>query len=240
MNEKRFDECIIKYANKETKYNIGTYQEKTLHKVIKNYYCEDINYQEVKVGKVISDICIDNNIFEVQNGNFNKLVPKLKEYGDNYNVNIIYPIPYEKYIYWLDPDTGEVKDIRKSPKKGTIYDSFKELYKIKWFLPKPNIHIILLLIDVIEYRNLNGWNDTKKRGSTRHDRIPKKLIDEITINDFHMFIPNGLPKEFTSNDYKKFIKRRINDARTGLTILQYLDIIEVIRKEGKKNIYRVK
>lgn len=240
MDKNRFNECINKYSNIETKYNIGTYMEKTLHKVIKNYYCEDKKYQEVKVGKVISDICIDNNIIEVQTRNLNKLVPKLKEYGDNYNVNIIYPIPHIKYLAWIDNDTGEITEKRKSPKVGKIYDCFYELYKIKWFLNKSNIKVTLLLIDCLEYRNLNGWSKDKKRGSSREDRVPLELIDEVEINDFHIFIPETLNDVFTSTDYAKAIKTPIRYARIGLNILTYIDVIEIVGKVGRNNLYKVK
>ena len=240
MDKVRFNECINKYAHIETKYNIGTYMEKSLHKVIKNYYCDDKNSQEIKVGKVISDICIGNDIIEVQTRNLNKLVPKLKEYGDDYYINIVYPIPHIKYVCWINQETGLVTDKRKSPKVGKIYDAFYELYKIKWFLNKPNILITLLLIDMEEYRNLDGWSKDKKRGSSREERIPIELIDEVIISDYHIFIPDNLPEAFTSNEYSKAIKTPIRYARIGLNILQYIGIVEVVGKNGRNNLYKVK
>lgn len=53
------------------------------------------------------------------------------------------------------------------------------------------------MLETEEIRLLNGWSKNKKRGSSRHDRIPKGLIDEIHIDcpaDFDMFLPEDLPK----------------------------------------------
>ncbi len=237
MDNERFNYCIEKYKDLETSYNIGTYKEKTLHKVIKNYYCDDPQYQEVKFSGCVCDILKENDIIEVQTRNLNKLREKLDKYPIDYNVKIVYPIPHIKYINWIDPDTFEIKSQRKSPKVGTIYDAFKELYRIKMYLNKPNIKVTLLLIDVYEFRNLNGWSKDKKKGSVREDMIPTELIDEIDINDFRLFLPETLGSEFTSNDYKKAIKRNINIARTGLTILNYLGLIKVDHKDKRSNVY---
>lgn len=238
MDKERFNYCIEKYQDIKTSYNIGTYKEKTLHKIIKNYYCDDPSFQEIKFSGCVCDILRDKEIIEVQTRNLNKLRVKLDRFPNDYNVKIIYPIPYIKYLNWIDPETFEVKDQRKSPKKGSIYDAFKELYKIKMYLDRPNIKIVLLLINAEEFRNLNGWSANKKKGSVRADMIPTELVDEIEINDFRIFIPEELDDEFTSNDYRKAIKRNISIARIGLNILCYLNIIKIDHKEGRLNVYK--
>ena len=238
MDKLKFQECIKRNEELITNYNIGTYKEKTMHKIIKNYYCDDSSFQEIKINGSVADICIDKTIIEVQTRSLNKLRDKLNNYPSDYDIRIIYPISHIKYINWIDPNTFEVKDVRKSPKIGTIYDAFKELYKIKMFLDKPNIKITLLLIDVNEYRNLNGWSKDKKKGSVREDMVPIGLYDEIDIDDFGIFLPDTLEDLFTSNDYKKAIHQRINVARTGLTILSYLKVIVVDHKDKRSNVYK--
>lgn len=236
MNKDKFLECLNK--NKTNTNGIGTYKEKTLHWIIKNYYESDETKQEVSIGNYVADICNDNNIIEIQTRAFNKLVHKLDYFLLTYKVKIIYPIAYEKWISWIDPITGEITSKRRSPKKGNIYDSFYELYKIKRFLNNKNCKIVLLFLNIDEYRNLNGWNETKKRGSSRENQVPFEIVDEIEIDNFDMFIPKELNYEFTSNDYSKLIKRNIRIAQLGLNILQYLKVVEVVRKESRKNIYK--
>lgn len=229
--DETFDKCMIN--------GIGTYQEKTLHKIVKNFYESDINKQEVKINGYVADIYNGNEIIEIQTRAFNKLVPKLKCFLEEYKVTVVYPIPYEKYVCWLDSG-GAVTSERKSPKKGTIYDSIKELYKIKWFLNNPNLKITLLFINLKEYRNLDGYSKDKKRGSTRFDRVPSELIDEVVINDFKMFIPFNEEDEFSSKDFAKECHKPLPLIQTLLTILQYIEVVKVIRKEGKLNIYKIK
>ena len=68
---------------------------------------------------------------------------------------------------------------RKSPKKGNPYQAFIELYKIRPFLKDPNLRLRLDLIDMEEYRLLNGWSRDKKKGSDRFDRIPLTFVEEV-------------------------------------------------------------
>ena len=88
----------------------------------------------------------------------------------------------------IDEETGELTDPRKSPKKGSEYTAFKELYKIKSYLKKEGLTIVLLFLDMEEYRLLNGWSRDKKKGSTRYDRIPTALVEEVEIDDIRDYL----------------------------------------------------
>ena len=66
--------------------------------------------------------------------------------------------------------------------------------------------------------------------------MPLELVSEIVVNDYHMFVPFEAP--FTSKDYAKKTKQNLSRAQTLLTILQYLNIIEVIGKDKRYNIYK--
>ena len=51
-----------------------------------------------------------------------------------------------------------------------------------------------------EYRLLNGWSNDKKKGSSRFDRIPMALVEEVEINcpgDYMQFVPYDLQEQFT-------------------------------------------
>ena len=218
---------------------IGTYQEKMLHRVIKSYYEEDVTFQEIKVNGYVADIFKNNQIIEVQTRSFNKLVKKLDAFLNDYNVNIVYPIAHYKYISWIDEMTLEEKSIRKSPKVGNITDVILELYKIKQYLKNPNLKITLLFIDLKELRYLNGWSKDQKRGAERCNQIPLQLVDEIVLDDYSIFVPFK-EIEFTSKDYAKKLRITIHRAQVILNILKYLEIIEVIRKEKRSNVYKYK
>lgn len=240
MNKKRFGEIIDKYKKEDTT-KIGTLSEKTLHAILKKYLCENEEYHEVKVGTYYADIFYDSKIIEIQTRGLNKLRPKLEYYLNDYDVTIVYPITHYKYLSWINQETGEVTERRKSPKVGKISDVFFELYKIKMFINHPNLHFHILLIDCDELRNLDGWSKDKKKGSSRYERIPIKLVDEMIFKekkDYLYFLDN-LPNEFTNDDLKKSLNINIKYATLATNIFSYMGLISVVGKKGKKNIYRI-
>ena len=80
----------------ENKKNyIGTFSEKSLHAVIKNYYEPDINKQEIPVEKYIADIFNGQEIIEIQTGQFHRMKEKLECFLLQYPVIIVYPIAAE-------------------------------------------------------------------------------------------------------------------------------------------------
>jgi hypothetical protein len=92
-----------------------------------------------------------------------------------------------------------------------------------------------------EYRFLDGWSVDKKKGSTRSDRIPTELIDELDISgsaDYQLLIPEALDYEFTARDYKKASGQSLQVSRTALHVLNYIGAIERTGKKGNTLIYR--
>jgi len=220
---------------------IGTLSEKTVHAVLKNYLVPKPEYHEQKCEGYVADILYEGEIIEIQTANFNTLRRKLDVFLPKYEVTICYPIPATKWLYWIDEETGELTPKRKSSKKGTCYEVFKELYKIKTYLDNPHLHIRLLLMDVEEYRLLNGWSHDKKKGSTRYDRIPKDLVEDFQINtvkDYEKLVPSTLPEEFTSEEYRRATKLTLKRAQTALNVLTYIKTVERIGKRGRSLLYR--
>lgn len=243
MNKERFIEIANQFKEASETSGIGTLSEKTLHRVIKNYLEPNQEKHEVKIGRFYVDIINDNEIIEIQTRQFNKLRGKLDFLLETYQITICFPVAYKKNIIWLNKESLEAEDIRKSPKTGSIYDVFHELYKIKQYLDNPNLRIKIILLDLDEYRLLNGWSKDKKRGSYRYDQIPTALIDEVDIinlKDYKLFIPDGLNKEFTSKDYRKITKLTLKKAQVALNVLRHLGIIELIGKDSRLNLYSLK
>lgn len=220
---------------------IGTLREKTIHSVLKYYYAPNPNYHEIKIGTYVADICIDGEIFEVQTRNFNTMRSKLDFFLEQHEVTIIYPIAHTKWLIWMDMETGELTPKRKSPKKGTIYQIIPELYRIKMFIQRPNLHFIISLIDVEETRYLNGWSANKKKGSSRMDGIPVDIYNEIRIDttaDYAQFLPDTLAEEFVSKDLALAAKISQHSAATLLNILLETKVVERIGKKGNAFVYR--
>ena len=168
---------------------------------------------------------------------------KLDLFLEEYPVTIVYPIIHSKWLLWIDETTGEISKKRKSPRTGKTYDAYYELYKIKQYLTHPNLHLCLILIDVEEYRLLNGWSRDKKRGSTRYDRIPVKLVDEYYIGspkEYGCMIPENLPKPFCSKDFAKKANISQGAAQLALNILNYIQAVTRVGKKGNSYLYELK
>ena len=153
---------------------------------------------------------------------------------------MVYPLPRLKWLYWIDKQTFEITKKRKSPKIGSIYDAIQELYKIRLLLNHPNLRLCIILVDIDEYRYLDGWSADKKKGSTRYNRIPVEIIEEIYINstdEFIALIPEQLSDQFTSKDYKAAAKINLHDAQTALNILNYVNIAKRVGKQGNSYVY---
>jgi hypothetical protein len=155
-------------------------------------------------------------------------------------VTIVYPIAYQKWLLWIDEETGEVTKRRLSPRRGAAYDIFPELYRIKSYLSHRNLRIHIMRIDMEEYRLLNGWSDDRKKGSWRMDRIPVGIHDELMLSsrcDYLKLIPESLAEPFTSRDFAKAARISAGNAQTALNILNDLGSVRRIGKISRAFAY---
>lgn len=225
------------------RHGIGTQSEKTVHAVLKHFYAPDEDMHEIPIDAYIADIYTGREIIEIQTTQMNRMRGKLNCFLAQYPVTIVHPIAYQKWVSWIDKDTGECSKLRKSPKTGTVYHAFGELYRIKAFLNHENIRFCFPFIDIEEYRLLDGWSHDKKRGSHRYDRIPVTLRDEVRIEckeDYLQFIPYELAEPFTSKELAKCIKVDKRSAGLILNILHHVGAVERTGKKGNAFTYNVK
>lgn len=242
MDPLYFEEVCEKILHSQREMNgIGTLSEKTTHAVIKNYMEPDERCHEIRVAGYVADILTrDNDIIEIQTRAFERLRGKLKAFLEEHSVTVVYPLPATKWLMWINKETGEVSEPRKSPKRGNPYDIFPELYKIKFFLKHHNLHFQILMMDMEEYKYLDGWSIDKKKGASKCDRIPISLQNEIIIDsahDFCIFIPENLPATFTSKEYAKAAKISVPKAQTALNILHYLEVVNRVGKDKNAYLY---
>ena len=190
----------------------------------------------------MADIKRGDEIIEIQTAGFNKLRGKLAAFLPDNKVTICYPIPHIKMLLWINPEDGTIEGPRKSPKKGSIYHCFFELYKISSFLTHPNLSLCLVLIDLDEYRCLNIKGRNAKQHTVRYERIPTSLYDICFIKDYTQFdklIPLGLPLEFTSKDFAKAAKITRRHAQIALNILTQTGTVLRCGKNKNEIVYEL-
>jgi len=216
------------------RFNIGTYKEKKLHKILKLYFEEDPAFHEIPYAGFIADIKKENQIVEIETSGFTGLREKLEAYLPICHVTLVYPIASARSISWIDPASGEISAKRRSPKKENVYDLLFECIYILDYITHPNLSILGICLEMEEYRMLDGWSRNRKRGSHRYERIPTDIYEGILLEDtasYAQYIPEDCKKEFTTAQFAK--ETGINDY-TARAVLKVLIKANVIEKSGKK------
>ncbi len=243
-DRQRFQEIREKALKTEkVRDGIGTLSEKTTHMILKNYYEPDPSKQEVPIGNYVADIFTGQKIIEIQSAQFDKMRDKLEAFLPEYPVTIIHPIPCKKWMIWIDEETGALSSPRKSPKKGGVYQAFLELYRIRDYLPDPHLTVKLLLLEMEEYKLLNGHGPNKKIHASRYDRIPLEILEEIVIErpeDLMQFIPLELEESFTRKQFSQAAHIDERLASLALKLYQYYGMIEHTGMEGRSYVYEIK
>ncbi|MBD5520489.1 MAG: hypothetical protein HDR03_04590 [Lachnospiraceae bacterium] len=243
MDKEAFEQAKLKVLLKQhDPHGFGTLQEKTVHAVMKLYYEPNIDYHEVPIEGYIADIYTGSLIIEIQNGNFNRLREKLKAFLPTYKVMVVLPIPHNKWLIYMDDESGELSPRRKSPVTGSIYSAFPELYKIKDYLTHPNLSFAFPLIDMDEYKLLQKQGRGRRKKSTRYDRMPIALYDEIIferVEDFIQVIPYELDEQFTTKEFAAAAHIHRDFAQLTLHILYHMKLVDRVGKRGREYLYEV-
>ena len=234
---------------------IGTYSEKRLHKTLKRFFCEDESCHEVRIrpdgsiggqgvsgkGGYIADICRDGEIIEIQTGSFFSLKNKIRFYLENtgYSVTVVHPIAGVKYLSWIDTEDGSVKSRRRSPKKGSVTDALPELYWVSDMLDSDRLSFCFPILEIDEFRLLDGWSRDKKRGSNRFERIPTELIDILRVNarEVRDLMPEELSDEFTRAQFSRLTGFKGRKLHNAIALLCNIGAAEKGEKRGRSFIY---
>jgi hypothetical protein len=221
---------------------IGTLGEKTLHKVLKYYFEPYEGSQEARLGGFVADIAGEHGVIEIQTRQFDKLRRKLAAFLEVCPVTVVYPVAQTKWLVWIDPETGEATAKRRSPKTGRPWEIFRELYRIKGLLTHPELSFRIMMLDIEEYRRLDGWSGDRKKGSSRHERFPVALRDEVEAGmsaGWDALIPPGLPEEFDVKDFRKASRLSLDASGTAVHVLHHVGALERTGKRGRAFAYRI-
>ena len=181
---KKFNDARIRVLSEQSSAGgIGTLGEKTLHRILKSYIEPDESLHEIKYLGSVADIKNSEGIFEIQTASYEKLIPKLEKFLQEDTVTVVSPIVVNKRIRFIDKDTGEITEPKLSPKHEGAIDALRKLYRIRRFLFSERIRIRLLYLEAEEYKYLDGWDKSKRRGATRIERIPTALLDDFTVSE---------------------------------------------------------
>ena len=243
MNRERFERaCESALQQERDRDSIGVLREKTLHSVLKYYYEPAEENHEIKIGGFVADIVGEHGIIEIQTRNLEKLVPKLEQFLKVCPVTVVYPVLAEKYLIWLDEETGETTKRRKSPKRGTVAEAVSQLYPLRQFLSHPNFTFCAVLLSGNEIRSLNGWSRDRKKGSSRYDFIPTGILEEYRFfapEDYRGLLSGAMPERFTAKEFGEALSLDGRKLYSLIHVLESLSILEKLPKEGRAYPYRI-
>ena len=221
--------------------SIGVMKEKPLHAILKWWLDDNPDHHEITLpcGKV-ADVYDGTAVTEVQTGSFTPLRKKLEVLLPHYPVTVVHPVVRRKYVAWIDPETGESTEPRKSPRIGSFADGGKQLIYILPLLGHPNLTVRLVLVDAEEQRLADGWGNDGKRGSHRAVLLPlsvEGVLDLQAPADYAALIPAALPERFTAKEFGKAARMQGRNLNGTLKVLLDRGVITREKKEGNAWMY---
>lgn len=253
----RFAEICLAYVARgvHLEDGIGTLAEKRMHAILKNYVCPDTVCHEIRVidtlpsdkratatnkksARYVADVLRGRNVWEIQTGGFYPLREKIEWYMQHtpYVVTVVAPVPYRKHINWIDPQTGAVQKRSDRPHITKPTALAQELYWLREHLQNPRLRFELLLLEVEEYRLLDGYGKERKARASKYEKIPTALCGTVALErpeDFRMFLPDSLPERFTAAQYAKASGQRGRAAYYALHMLTGAGLLTEGEKIGR-------
>lgn len=253
----RFAEVCLSYVSRgvHLEDGIGTLSEKRMHAILKNYVCPDVSCHEIRVldtlpeqkraaatnnksARYVADVLRGSNVWEIQTGSFYPLREKIAWYMQHapYHITVVVPVPYKKHLNWIDTQTGTVQKRSQRPHTTKPTAVASEIYWLREHLQNPKLSIELLLLEVEEYRLLDGYGKDKKARASRYEKIPTALCGTVTLSspeDFRMFLPDDLPERFTAAQYAKASGQRGRNAYYALHMLVGAGLLAEGEKLGR-------
>jgi len=237
-------ETALSRAKESDKNSIGVWKERLLHTFLKYYLEPDPAYHEQPVVGFIADIFHDGTLIEVQTRDLYRLRRKLEaflEHSDVTCVNVVFPIAAVKWLVWVEAD-GLRRPRRKSPKADSALQILPELYGLRAMLRHPKLAFAAAMVQLEEYRHLDGWSRDKKRGSHRMERLPLALDQLIALRvpeDYSALLPESLPPEFTVKEFGKLCRMQEKAAWRSLHVLTLVGVVRKCGKRGRSELYEL-
>lgn len=219
---------------------INTWNESYLHEELKEHYCGEGDEAEAPVGSSICDILHrDGSITEIQTTSLSKLRGKLERLLSERKVRLVYPIA-ERLMLETKNTEGALISSRKSPKKGTVYQVFRELTGIYHLIPNERLTLDIVFADVTEFRVADGTGSWRRKGIRIDNRKLNSINRILSIampRDLLKILPGDLPEEFTTADLESRGAGR--HAGHVVWVLRKLDLIEKIGTRSRRYVYKI-
>ena len=222
------------------KHRIGTLGEKNVHAALKAWYARPGDELEVEVDGFHIDIVRGQLLVEIQTGNFSSQRRKLKTLLENHPLKLVFPIALEKWITRLGSDGTTILGRRRSPKKGRIFEVFRELVSIPGLIAKAAFSLEVLFIHEEEFRQDDGKGSWRRKGWSISDRRLIKVVGSHLFQapkDFLDLLPAELKDPFSTLELASAIEQPHWLAQKMAYCLRHMGVIQVKGKKGNALLY---
>ena len=214
--------------------------EHSLHQEIKTYLAIPGDRFEVPLGNYIIDILRDNLLIEIQTKNFSALKEKLQTLTKTHKVRLVYPLPERRMITCTAKDNTVIYK-RKSPRKGSLFDVFRELVMIPEVIGEENFSLEILFVDEEEVRCADGKGSWRRRGVSIKERRLLGVNSRVLFDnkaDFLKLLPESLNEAFTNNELALQAKISSRVARQITYCYRKSGFIQVTGKRGNAFVFQ--
>jgi hypothetical protein len=214
--------------------------EHSLHQEIKTYLAIPGDRFEIPLGNYIIDILRDNLLIEIQTKNFSALKEKLQTLTKTHKVRLVYPLPEHKMITCTAKDNTVIYK-RKSPRKGSLFDVFRELVMIPEVIGEENFSLEILFVDEEEVRCADGKGSWRRRGVSIKERRLLDVNSRVLFKnkaDFLKLLPESLNEAFTNNELALQAKISSRVARQITYCYRKSGFIQVTGKRGNAFVFQ--
>ena len=218
---------------------VGTLGEKTLHAVLKRMIEPDLSRHEVKLGRYTADVLNEHGVFEVQTRNLHKLKPKLTALLPYWPVTVVVPVVETKWLLMMDPETGELKERRRSPKRGRAAAILPDLAYLKPLLKDPNLSFLLVRLEGEELRKPSH---SRWRPVTPLEFAPTRCLGTErlqTAENYAALLPPDLVTEFTARELAKALGLPAGQGSAAANVLAFMGAIRQTGTKGRAFLYEI-
>lgn len=176
---------------------IGTLNERTLHRQLKALVARPGDRFEVALGGYVIDVVRGDRLIEIQTGPLGPLGAKLDALLDTHDVTIVHPISVRTRLH------VEGRPVRRSPVRRSIHHVFHELVSIPTLLDHPRLRLEVVLIEEDTHRRRDPKLRRRLGGWRTVDRSLRSVVERTLLesaDDLVRLVPPGLPNPFTTRD----------------------------------------
>jgi len=219
--------------------------ETTLHRQLKDEFCDPGSEIEVKLGQYRIDVVNGRRLIEIQRSSLSSIRDKIaKLLKDGYIVDVVKPLVARKRLIKLSRKNGKEVDSRWSPYRGTILNLFDELIYFTRVFPHPNLTLIVPMTQIEEIRYPgSGRRRRRRKGDfVVKDRKILKLEEACffrTVHDLQSLLPQGLPKEFDTRELAEALKVPRHNAQQIAYVLRKTGAAIEVGKRGNAIVCRL-